>query len=137
MRLRLREGAVVEFLMMGGYREDDTFVGKVIEVNEDEVIIIQQTGIIHWSSDPCAEYDPLPTREKYESIDFGGLIHINRHAILGWRYVKTERFKNDKNFMDGKERDSWREKTTIKDYTINHYDKSGYCKGDGKDFSNY
>ena len=141
MRLRLREGAIVEFLINGGYREDDTFVGKVMDVKEDEVIIRRQTGVIQWPSDDLdgtyyPEYDPPLKRKEFVSIDIGPLIHINRYAILGWWYVRTDRFKNHIEFDgQGKEKNYWKEKT-IKDYTVNHYDESGYCKGNGKDFSN-
>ena len=125
MKLRIKKGAVVKFELIGT-GEPIYKVGKVIDVCDDEVVLVElsrikkkfvEDEIIFFMSDSLEEgYEP----NKCHDIK---LIHINRAFIVAWEY------ENIKNIP---------KKTVNKDSLLGttFFDSDGFCKGNGEDFSN-
>lgn len=131
MRLRLREGAVVEIVMWGRSKEDNTFAGKVLDVKEDEVVMIPQARLIKGEKDVDV-YFATKEDQKLLSVDIGDEIHVNRQLIKCWRHIKIDELTEVIRFVKDKEIETDK---PIQDYQVNEYDTLGYCIGNGQDFS--
>ena len=84
MKLRLKKNAVIRVEIIGTgepfYKE-----GKVEEVFEDEVVLIEQIGIK--AKEKNANWLPgMDEYDKKRTLD-GKKIHINRALIASWEYV--------------------------------------------------
>lgn len=123
MKLRFKKGAVVRFELIGSdypiYK-----VGKVEEVFEDEVVLIEQISVKKQSANNN-EFDYMNSRYDLTKTRDGKTVHINRAFIISWEYAN--RNTASMNILDD---------NTDNNVTFTYYDKDGYCYGDGTDFSN-
>ena len=125
MKMRLKKNAVIRVEIIGTgepfYKE-----GKVEEVFEDEVVLIEQISIkIKAKNDNC--WLPGMTETEYDqkrTLD-GKRIHINRALIASWEYVPRNIAAKSPYLL---------EKQDLEKATITYYDENGYCYGDGTDF---
>ena len=122
MKLRLKKGAVVKLELIGT-GEPIFKVGKVDNVLDDEVVLIEQISIkLEEENGECTFmnylYDPKRT------VD-GKTSHINRALIASWEYASRNTAA----------RSSY-ENPDLSNATFTYYDENGYCYGDGMDFSN-
>lgn len=131
MRLRFKEGAIVEIIMWGKSKEDNTFIGKVLDVKEDEVVMMPQARIIKGENE-VAVWMPTETKKAMLSVDIGDAIHVNRQLIKCWRYININELTEEIRFVNNKNKESGK---SIEDYKLNSFDSLGYCKGKGEDFS--
>lgn len=125
MKLRIKKGAVVKFELFGS-GESIFKVGKVIDVYDDEVVIVEQSRIRkEYDEDEIVFFISGSDEEAYEQRKCYDIriIHVNRAFIVDWEY------ENIKNIP---------EKTVDKSCLLGttFYDSDGFCKGNGEDFSN-
>ena len=123
MKLRLKQGAVVRFELIGS-GEPIYKIGKVDGVYEDEVVLIEQMPVTVEDDDNimslmCLKYHSSKTVDWKE-------IHINRALISSWEYVKI-----DETYIVP----LYEVPPVPENCTFTEYDESGYCFGSGEDFS--
>ena len=124
MKLRLKKNAVIRVEIIGTGKPFYK-VGKVANVFEDEVVLVEQIGI-----KVKEKYDDwLPGVQEYEydqkrTID-GKEIHVNRALIASWEYVTKDVAMILPHSL---------EKQDLEKATITYYDENGYSYGDGTDF---
>lgn len=122
MKMRLKKNAVIRVEIIGTgepfYKE-----GKVEEVFEDEVVLIEQIGIK--AKEKNANWLPgMDEYDKKRTLD-GKKIHINRALIASWEYVPRNIAAKSPYLS---------EKQDLEKATITYYDENGYSYGDGTDF---
>lgn len=123
MKLRFKKGAVVRFELIG--TADPIYkVGKVENVFDDEVVLVEQIGIE--KEEKSDEFFGLPTStyDQTRCID-GKKSHINRALIASWEYANRATAARSPIM-----------KPDLTKATITYYDENGYCFGDGVDFGN-
>lgn len=124
MKLRLKKNAVIRVEIIGTGKPFYK-VGKVANVFEDEVVLVEQIGI-----KVKEKYDDwLPGVQEYEydqkrTID-GKEIHVNRALIASWEYVTKDVAMILPHSL---------EKQDLEKATITYYDENGYCHGEETDF---
>lgn len=124
MKLRLKKNAVIRLELIGTGKPFYK-VGKVANVFEDEVVLVEQIGI-----KVKEKYDDwLPGVQEYEydqkrTID-GKEIHVNRALIASWEYVTKDVAMILPHLL---------EKQDLEKATITYYDENGYCYGEKTDF---
>lgn len=118
MKLRFKKGAVVRFELIGT-GEPIYKVGKVENVFDDEVVLVEQIGIEKDNFEfGTHNYD------QTRCVD-GKKSHINRALIASWEYANKATAAR------------WAIKEPdLTKATITYYDENGYCFGNGDDFSN-
>lgn len=122
MKLRFKKGAVVRFeLVSSGYPIYK--VGKVQEVFEDKVVLIEQISVEKQSTNNN-EFDYMNSRYDLTKTRNGKTMHINRALIASWEYANRNTASMSI-LLDN----------TGNNATFTYYDKDGYCYGDGTDFS--
>ncbi len=117
MKLRFKKGAVVSLELIGT-GEPIIKSGKVEDVLEDEVVLIEQVKIESEED----TFVPL-CYDLSRSVD-GKMLHINRALIAGWEYASWYTATV-----------AYHRKLDLSKATFTYYDKEGYCYGDGVDFS--
>ncbi len=123
MKLRFKKGAVVKLELIGsGY--PICKVGKVQEVFEDEVVLIEQISVEKKSTNNN-EFDYMNFHYDLTKTRDGKTMHINRALIASWEYANRNTASMSI-LLDN----------TDNNTTFTYYDKDGYCYGDGTDFSN-
>lgn len=125
MKLRFKKGAVVRFELIGT-GEPIYKVGKVENVFDDEVVLVEQISI---KKEEEKKSDDIfgfldSSYDKTRSVD-GKKSHINRALIASWEYAN--RAIAAKNVV---------EQPDLTKATFTYYDENGYCFGNGVDFSN-
>lgn len=122
MKLRFKKGAVVRFELIGT-GEPIYKVGKVENVFDDEVVIVEQISIeidSDRSEFPFESY----VYDKTRCVD-GKKSHINRAFIASWEYANRDTAARSQYI-----------KPDLSNATFTYYDENGYCYGNGIDFSN-
>ena len=116
MKLRIRKGAIVAFTLT--YPEEMRAIGRVIDIKEDEVVIIEQAYVFKEDHDPrtSGEIDPCIT------VDVGSEIHIDRTLIVMWQYAFVPRKGCFIDLVNPSKLDK---------YTVNKIDEDGLCRGSG------
>lgn len=122
MKLRLKKNAVIRLELIGTGKPFYK-VGKVANVFEYEVVLVEQIGI-----KVKEKYnDWLPGVQEYDqkrTID-GKEIHVNRALIASWEYVTKDVAMILPHLL---------EKQDLEKATITYYDENGYCYGEKTDF---
>lgn len=125
MRLHFKKGSVVALGLSCGCSLGT--IGKVVEVNDSEVILIQQAYV------SATEHDKLcgVSEDKFNhnmSVDVGTPVHVNREFIATWQYYPVPNDPCTTHFngvLNPSELDE------VHPSSINFYDEDDCCKGKG------
>ena len=132
MNLNFNIGSIVKF-ELSGFSEPIVKIGKVIDVNSTEVVIIPQLHVYRLNK--SYGNDVL---DMYCTADDDYIIHIRRSLIATWTYAKA----NDIEIREFISESDVHSVLTVEptkrfnDYNINQYDhETGFHKGDGRNCS--
>lgn len=127
MNLRFNEGAIIKFTLYG-CSIPTKIVGKVVKVLPDEVELYSQLRVYRNTG------DKFPDLDLFTTADVKNTKHISRHLIQDWTYAKVSDLSSN---VGGIYENNLHLKRTTPDaklfeeYTLNHYDSDGFCKGNG------
>ena len=124
MKLHFKNGAIVRFTL--ACDSNINACGKVVEVNEDEVVFIPQEYV----SETDYEQNWGTSRlNRKISVDDATEMHLARNIIVMWHYEPVP--CNSRTIYYG----VWQPSEIVqRQISVNKYDDDGLCKGHGDFF---
>ena len=133
MNLNFNLRSIIKFELMG-FPNPVYRLGKVIDVNSTEVVIIPQLKVYRKVKN--FTYEDI---DPYCSADDDCIIHIRRKLIFSWQYARatdliiTDYISESHTAISGEIAGITK---NFNDYKFNFYDhETGLCKGDGSNCS--
>ena len=124
MKLHFKKGAIVRFVLT--CNSNINACGKVVEVNEDEVVFIPQQYVSE------TDYKPEWGTNKLDnkiSVDDSPEMHLNRNLIALWCYEAVPCKSNTVYYTVLQPSE-----LELRRISVNMYDDAGFCKGHGDFF---
>ena len=122
MKMRFKKNAVVRFSLTCSANLNAC--GRVIEVNEDEIVFVPQEYVSEFEYDERRGTNMLNCEV---SVDSFPEIHLDRSIIAMWHYEPVPCGSLTTYYG------VW-QPSEIVHMVVNHYDEDGLCKGQGKFF---